>query len=167
MQSEQNTASKFGKFVTHTMVIASTLMSTLVVLQVQGVMRPAKSSWAKKTVLKLTEKHCDKNYHVYFDNYFTGVPLPEELLQRGTCGCGTMRINQKGLPQELQPAIKDKKGKENALCFAKTKKEHLKKSGHTVMFQKGQVSVVAWIEKKGRKVVVIASTTISPTFHPR
>ena len=120
----------------------------------------------KKTVLKLTEKLRNKNYHVYFDNYFTGVPLLEELLQRGTYGCGTMRINRKGLPQDLRPATKSKKGEENAPCFAKTKKEHLKKSGDTVMFQKGQVSVVAWMEKKGRKPVVIASTTTSPTSPP-
>ena len=119
----------------------------------------------KKNCFETNGKHCDKTY-VYFDNYFTGVPLLEELLQRGTCGCGTMRINQKGLPQELQPATKDKKRKENAPCFAKTKKEHLKKSGHTVTFQKGQVSVVAWMEKKGRKPVVIASTTTSPTSSP-
>ena len=109
------------------------------------------------------EKLRDKNYQIYFDNYFTRVPLLEELLQRGTCGCSTMRINRKGLPQELWPATKGKKGEENAPCFAKTKKEHLKKSGDTVMFQKGQVSVVAWMKKKGRKPVVIASTITSPT----
>ena len=77
-----------------------------------------------------------------------------------------MRINRKGLPQELQPATKGKIGEENAPCFAKTKKEHLKKSGDTVMFQKGQVSVVAWMEKKGRKPVVIASTPTSSTSPP-
>ena len=104
--------------------------------------------------------------HVYFDNYYTGVPILEELLQRGTYGCGTMRINRKGLPQELRPATKRKKCEENAPCFAKTRKEHLKKSGDTVTLQKGQVSVVAWIEKKGGKPVVIASTTTSPTSPP-
>ena len=116
----------------------------------------------KKTVLKLMEKFCDKNYHVYFDNYLTGVPLLEELLQIGTHGFGTMKINRKGLPQVLRPTTKGKKGQENAPGFAKTKTEHLKKSGDTVMFP-GQVSVVAWTEKKGREPVVIASTTTSPT----
>ena len=55
----------------------------------------------KKTVLKLTEKIRDRNYmyHVCFDNYFTGLPLLEELLQRGTHGSCTIRINRNGLPQ--------------------------------------------------------------------
>ena len=86
-------------------------------------------------------------------------------LQRGIYGCGTMRIDRKGLPQELRPATKGKKGEENS-CFTKAKKEHLKKSRDTVMLRKGQVSVVAWIEKKGRKPVVIASTTTYPTRGP-
>ena len=70
------------------MVIALTSMSTLVVLQVQGGNETREVELGKKTVLKLTEKLRDKNYHVYFDNYFNGLPLLEELLQRGTCGCG-------------------------------------------------------------------------------
>ena len=48
LQSQQNTTSKYGKTVTQVMVITSTLESTLVVLQIQGVMKPAKPNWAKK-----------------------------------------------------------------------------------------------------------------------
>ena len=44
----------------------------------------------QQTVLKLKEKLRYKNYHVYFDNYFTSIPLSEELLRRGTFNCGTM-----------------------------------------------------------------------------
>ena len=62
-------------------------------------------------------------------------------------------------------SYKGQKGEENTPCFAKTKKEHLKESRDTFMFQKGQVFVVPWIEKKGRKPVMIASTTTSPTWH--
>ena len=48
---------------------------------------------------------------------------------------------------QLQSAKKEG----SAPCFAKTKIKHLKKSGDTFMFQKGQVFVVAWIEKKRQK----------------
>ena len=117
------------------------------------------------TVLKLTEKLRDKNYHVYFDNYFTSIPLLEELLRRGTFGCGTMRSNRKGLPQDLWPAAKKDKGK-NVPCLEKTKKDFLINSGDSVVFQKGQISVIAWLEKKRRKPVLIASTTTDPASPP-
>ena len=54
-------------------------------------MEARESALGKKTVLKLTEKLRDKHYHVYFDNYFTSIELLEELLQRETYGCGTVR----------------------------------------------------------------------------
>ena len=113
----------------------------------------------------MTEKLRDKNYHVYFDNYFTSIPLLEELLRRGTFGCGTMRSNRKGLPQDLRPAAKKDKGK-NVPCLEKTKKDFLIKSRDSVTFQKGQISVVAWLEKKHRKPVLIASTTTDPASPP-
>ena len=47
-------------------------------------------------------------------------------------------------------ATKGKK-RRSAPCFAKMEKEHLKKRGDTFMFQKGQVFVVGWIEKKRQK----------------
>ena len=52
-------------------------------------MEARESALGKKTVLKLTEKLRDK--HVYFDNYVTSVELLEELLQRQTYGCRTVR----------------------------------------------------------------------------
>ena len=65
----------------------------------------------QQTVLKLTEKLRDKNYHVYFDNYFTSIPLLEELLRRGTFGCGTMQSNRKGLPQDFNQQPKKTRAK--------------------------------------------------------
>lgn len=53
-------------------------------------------------VKKLTETLTGKNYHVYFDNYFTSVKLLEELAERNIYSCGTVRANRKGLPQLLQ-----------------------------------------------------------------
>ena len=69
------------------------------------------------------------------------------------------------LPEDLRPAPKLKKEK-NAPCFANTKKDFLKKSGDSVTFQKGAIFCVAWLEKKGCKPVLIASTMTDPTRPP-
>ena len=45
-----------------------------------------------------------QNHHVYCDNYFTSVPLFEELLANKTYACGIIRSNRKGLP----PAVRGK-----------------------------------------------------------
>ena len=76
-----------------------------------GGMEAQESALGKKTVLKLTEKLRDKHYYVYFDNYFTSIELLEELLQRETYSCGTVKSNRKGLPEDLCPAPKSRKEK--------------------------------------------------------
>ena len=40
----------------------------------------------------------NKNYHVYFDNFFALLRLMEDLLEEGTYACSTVRIDRKGLP---------------------------------------------------------------------
>lgn len=43
----------------------------------------------------LLEKRCpDSSFHLYFDNYFTSVPLLEELSKRKLFGTGTVRENR-------------------------------------------------------------------------
>jgi hypothetical protein len=39
--------------------------------------------------------------HVYFDNCFTSIPLLEHLYENGLYGCGTVRVNRRGFPAEL------------------------------------------------------------------
>lgn len=60
----------------------------------------------KKVVLEMSEDLVGKHNHVYFDNFFTSTELPEELLSKGLYGCGTIRSNRKGLPDELRPKKK-------------------------------------------------------------
>lgn len=43
------------------------------------------------------------NVHVFMDNFYTSMPLLQELLMRGIYACGTVRSNRKGLPVELLP----------------------------------------------------------------
>ena len=40
----------------------------------------------------------NKNHQVYFDNYFTSVPLLEYLKENGVDACGTVRAVCKALP---------------------------------------------------------------------
>ena len=59
-----------------------------------------------KVIKKLTRK-IGHNHHIYCDNYFTSVPLFEELLEDdSTYACGTFRRDRKGIPQDIKNAGK-------------------------------------------------------------
>ena len=49
-----------------------------------------------KVVTTLCEELYDKNYWIFFDNFFTSVSLMEDLLERQTFACGTVRAHSKG-----------------------------------------------------------------------
>ena len=55
----------------------------------------------RKSVMGLMEAFFDKGYKLYMDNYYTSVPLFEDLERRGTLACGTVRSNRKGLPKDI------------------------------------------------------------------
>ena len=40
------------------------------------------------------EKYLDRNYHVYFDNFYTSYDLVLKLLLKKTWSCGTIRVNR-------------------------------------------------------------------------
>ena len=42
------------------------------------------------------------NRHIFFDNFFTSIPLMEKLLENGLYSCGTVRCNRQGFPAELK-----------------------------------------------------------------
>ena len=114
----------------------------------------------KKVVLQMTESLRGQYNHIYYDNYFSSISLLEELLERRIYGCGTIRSNRVGLPQALRPKTKTNAGENLKL----TLKNELKNDGDSVILQKGETGIVclAWLEKKSRKPVLIASTTSSP-----
>lgn len=62
-----------------------------------------------KVVMKLSEGLIDEGRTIYADNFYSGIPLVKELLDRKTLYCGTLRSNRKGLPKEIT-AKKMKKG---------------------------------------------------------
>ena len=47
----------------------------------------------KNVVEKLTDKLKGKHHHIYFDNFFTSIPLLLSLTQNKLYGCGTMKSN--------------------------------------------------------------------------
>ena len=55
----------------------------------------------RKSVMGLMEAFFDKGYKLYMDNYYTSVPLFEDLERRGTLACGTVQSNRKGLPKDI------------------------------------------------------------------
>lgn len=66
-------------------------------------------SLSTDVVLKLCEDHLDHGRVVITDNFYTSIPLAQELLKRKTHTVGTLRKNRKGVPREVTLA-KLKKG---------------------------------------------------------
>ena len=62
-----------------------------------------------KVVQSLSSDFMDKGHDIYVDNWYTSVPLLEDLRTRNTGACGTVRNIRKGLPKEMKK-VKPKKG---------------------------------------------------------
>ena len=72
-----------------------------------------------KVVTTLCAELYDKNYWIFCDNFFTSVSLMEDLLERQTFACGTVRAHSKGLPREIIPKKEDKLARRQHLCQVK------------------------------------------------
>ncbi|XP_033763437.1 piggyBac transposable element-derived protein 4-like [Pecten maximus] len=79
----------------------------------------------ERVVKDLTRDIWGSFHRVYCDNYFTSVPLFQELLRNKTYACGTFRSNRKHLP----PAVT---------------KAKLKQQGNMVQNQQGNMVATAW-----------------------
>ena len=104
--------------------------------------------FGRRAVISVIEPYLDKGYYVFMDNYYTSVGLFEELEERKTLACGTVRSNsRKGLPKEIF-GLKEKKVKQL-------------KRGESLFRQKGNVTCVTWHDRK--PVSVLATTPTSET----
>ena len=56
-----------------------------------------------RVVMDLCSQMFGKNLYVYFDNFYTGVELLQDLHTRGVMLCGTVYTNRKRLSKELLP----------------------------------------------------------------
>ena len=81
-------------------------------------------------VMTLTEPIYHSCRHVYFDNFFTGLPLLNSLLDVSLYGCGTVRINIIVFPKEL------------------SKSKDIKNQGDTKTLQQGQITASVGRDKK-------------------
>ena len=83
---------------------------------------------AETVVLKLMEKLLDCGRVLYVDNFYTSVPLAEELSKRKALLCGTLRKNRKHLPKKV--------------VLSKSKK------GQQIAKRKGRIIVLKWKDKR-------------------
>ncbi|XP_053372688.1 piggyBac transposable element-derived protein 4-like [Mercenaria mercenaria] len=83
-------------------------------------------------VTKLTDHLRLTHRHIFFDNFFTSVPLMKQLLDNGLYACGTVRTNCVGFPAELK------------------KPNNVKNRGEFKVLQKGDTPLTAsvWKDKK-------------------
>lgn len=58
-----------------------------------------------RVVMDLTNTLQGKFHRIYFDNFFSSVPLMEDLLETGRYACGTTRSNRKFLPTVLSDNV--------------------------------------------------------------
>ena len=100
----------------------------------------------RKSVKGLMEAFFDQGYKLYMDNYYTSVPLFEDLERRGTLACGTVRSNRKGLPRDITDVHNEEiKGL---------------KRGESVYQQKDTITCVGW--KDSKMVYMLATTPVNP-----
>jgi hypothetical protein len=97
-----------------------------------------------KVVKTLTEDLQDSHRHLFFDNYFSSVNLLLDLHRNGLYGCGTLRANRKGFPQQLKPLVK--KG--------------FKERGESRTCQSKNLTVSLW---QDNKPVTVIATDSDPT----
>ena len=62
---------------------------------------PACFGLGESVVAHFTLDLLQKNHHVYFDNYFSSVPLMEYLKTKNVFACATIKSNRKYLPNNL------------------------------------------------------------------
>ena len=60
----------------------------------------------RHVVEKLTDKLKGKHHHIYFDNFFTSIPLLRSLSHNKLYACGTMRSDCRGFLAQFKPKVK-------------------------------------------------------------
>lgn len=97
-------------------------------------------SLGERVVKHLSKPLKWKGHHLFFDRYFTSIPLLQNLEVNGIYGCGTINTNRKGFPHELKnPTFSGR--------------------GDTEQLQHDNLVATAW---KDAKPVHIVSTTSDP-----
>ena len=69
----------------------------------------AKQELTFNVVTKLCRPIYNNGHHVFMDNYFSSPTLFDELAKNQTDACGTLRLNQRGIPKEILPSRQEEK----------------------------------------------------------
>ena len=94
-------------------------------------------------VTRLTRDLVGKFYHVFADNFFSSIPLFQNLLKDGIYATGTLRSNRKQFPKDLKPYLKS----------------GLPQRGFHLFRQNGNTVVFLW---QDTKPVLVTSTVHNP-----
>lgn len=65
-------------------------------------MADKESGRACKIVIKLMKLYKNKGHALYLDNFYTSIPLEEDLLRQGIQIAGTIHSNHRGAPKIIQ-----------------------------------------------------------------
>ena len=104
--------------------------------------RPSEKGLGYDVVRKLTQDIEGSHHHMYFDNYFTSVPLMKDLLDNETYACGTVRTNKKYLSNDIKRP--GRMGRGESKIWQETG---------------GNLTATVW---KDKKVVTVLSTLSDP-----
>ena len=99
----------------------------------------------RKAVMSLMAPFLDKGYYLFMDDYYTSVGLFEELEERNTLSCGTVRSNRVGLPNET--------------CNLKSRQVKQLKRRECLYRQKGTMTCVTWRDRKVFRVLATVPTS--------
>ena len=110
-----------------------------------------------KVVKKLSRALVGGNYHLYFDNFFSSIPLMEELLQDSLYCCGTFRKDRKFIPKEITAIYLSKY---NTFIHNNNSLTEDLQRGEFLFRQCGNLVVCVW---KDNRLVYIMSTNWTPT----
>ena len=106
------------------------------------VLAPMPHGLGHHVIMKMADRFLERGHHLFFDNYFSSVKLGQDLEEKGTYMCSTIRTNRSGWPKEL-----------NAQCAKKMK------AGDIHFRQDGNMVATLW---KDKRPVAILSTNAQP-----
>lgn len=101
----------------------------------------------KRVVLQLTEPYIGSGRRVVFDNFFTSIPLCEELVERNLPCIGTLRKNKREIPVIVQDALKD----------------NSRATGSRLHVYNNDLMMTSYIPKKNKHVIMLST---DPTVIP-
>ncbi|XP_060863545.1 piggyBac transposable element-derived protein 3-like [Metopolophium dirhodum] len=119
----------------------------------------------ERVVLELTKSIWNEQREIYFDNYFSSLPLVQKLKLENTLARGTIRTNRKGLPTEMCTDKKMKRGEHDkkflsdGISFFKWMDN--KAVNFISNFHGSEVTSVNRKEKNGTSVSVTCPTVVS------